>query len=175
LRDIHLGDSYDLVKRFWSESLGGIAPLYAHARFVPAAIRTEYASVTTIPVFESAPDNPFGILLDPHTGIPLPTQRLSGATASHASLPFIVQVSETLHPAYMICFDQSYHRGRKLSRKMQRQTKREFLRNRGIASFYYVSHAPFLFAAQKVDILDAILDRLIWLGIPKKLFESHNS
>src|SRR6266478_6504291 len=29
----YLGDSYDLVKRFWCESLGPVAPLYAHPRF----------------------------------------------------------------------------------------------------------------------------------------------
>ncbi|HWZ46057.1 MAG TPA: hypothetical protein VNW97_21470 [Candidatus Saccharimonadales bacterium] len=172
MRDIYLGDSYDLVKRFWSESLRSIAPLYAHERFVPAAIRTEYAKVTSIPVFELPPDNPFGILLDPDTGIPLPTDSVKGVNASHASLPFILQLSASLRPMYVICFDQSYHRSHKLSRQMQRQVKREFLRDHGMASFYYVSHAPFLFATPKVDALEVILERLISLGIPKKCFES---
>lgn len=30
--ELYLGDSYDLIKRFWSESLRSIAPLYAHRR-----------------------------------------------------------------------------------------------------------------------------------------------
>ena len=35
-----LGDSYDLVKRFWKKSLEPVAPLYSHPRFVPSTIRT---------------------------------------------------------------------------------------------------------------------------------------
>jgi len=35
---MNLGDSYDLVKRFWAEALGPGGTLYAHPRFVPAAL-----------------------------------------------------------------------------------------------------------------------------------------
>ncbi len=85
MRELYLGDSYDLIKRFWSESLRSIAPLYAHPRFVPSGIRTQYAQVTGISVFDAPPLGPFGILLDPPTGIPLPSESANGATASHAS------------------------------------------------------------------------------------------
>jgi hypothetical protein len=49
LRGIYLGDSYGIVKRFWSESLRSIAPLYAHPRFVTPGIREQYTAVTSIP------------------------------------------------------------------------------------------------------------------------------
>jgi|SRR6266545_3515339 len=169
LRDIYLGDSYDLVKRFWFTSLGVVAPLYAHPRFVPVAIRAQYTAVTSIPILDA--DNPpkkYGLLLDPHTGIPLPDELVGEATASHAPLPFIVRESERLHPAYVVCFDQSHHRQHELGREAQREAKREFLRQRGIASFYYISHAPFLFMAKDSVTLSAIRDRLIALGIPEE-------
>src|SRR5438552_17254728 len=41
----YLGDSYDLVKRFWCESLGPVAPLYAHPRFVPSLLMLLFFSL----------------------------------------------------------------------------------------------------------------------------------
>jgi hypothetical protein len=95
LRGIYLGDSYDLVKRFWAESLRQVAPLHAHPRFVPLGIRAHYTSVTSIPVLDTneLPDGLFGVLLDPHTGIPQPSESSTEATASHAPLLFIMQVN----------------------------------------------------------------------------------
>jgi len=175
MRENYLGDSYDLVKRFWCASLKPIAPLYAHARFAPAEIRARYTAVMLIPILESQPRGRFGILLDPHTGIPLSDESFDGATGSLASLPFVVQVNKELRPNYMICFDQSYHRQHGLTREDQRDLKREFLRERGIESFYYVSHAPFLFVAPKRKILAGIRDRLTSLGIPTCRFEPRDA
>jgi hypothetical protein len=170
VRDKYLGDSYDLVKRFWCESLRSVAALYAHWRFVPADIRSQYTAVTSIPVLDKdkLPNKLFGVLLDPHTGIPLPAEFPTQATASHATLPFIVDVNEQLRPAYMICFDQSYHRRHKPSRLNQLEKKQEFLRVRGISSFYYDSHAPFLFMGEKSITLAAVRSRLLSLGVPAK-------
>ena len=173
MREDYLGDSYDFVKRFWCESLGSIAPLYAHPEFVPEKFRDKYTKTTSIPILDLAvvPNRPFGILIDPDTGIPLPTDGVDGATASHASLPFMVQLIQNLRPHYIICFDQSYHRSRKLGRKGQLKKKTRFLRDKGIRSFYYVSQAPFLFMAEKSDVLRDIWDRLTSLGIPANRFE----
>lgn len=170
MKGIYLGDSYDLVKRFWAESLHPLAPLYSHPRFVPAGIRARYTAVTLIPVLDTndLPEEPFGLLLDPHTGIPLHAESLAEATASHTPLPFIVRVNERLRPAYMICFDQSYHRHHEISRSEQLEKKREFLRGQGISSFYYDSHAPFLFMAGKAETLTAVRSRLVALGVPKE-------
>lgn len=101
MRGIYLGDSYDLVKRFWAESLHQVAPLHAHPRFVPLSIRPQYTAVTSIPVLDidELPDGLFGVLLDPHTGIPQPSQSSTKATASHTPLLFITQINERLRPA----------------------------------------------------------------------------
>jgi hypothetical protein len=173
MRDKYLGDTYDLIKRFWSESLRSIAPLYAHHRFVPNKIRSEYTAITLIPIIDAPPHGSFGILFDPHTGIPLPSETPENTTLSHVPLSFLVEVNEEFRPTYMVCFDQSYHRSHKhrLTRKEQQLKKMEFLEGKGIASFYYASHAPFLFAAQKIETLDAIRAHLISLGIPERFFE----
>jgi len=162
-----LGDSYDILKRFWAKSLRSIAPLYAHERFVPQEISAAYTSITSIPILVtgSPPNEPFGILLDPDKGIRCPTHPLKSATISHASLPFIVMTEEELSPYYMVCFDQSFGRCTAELRAQQRNAKRQFLYERGIGSFYYVSHAPFLFMARRADVIDRLRGRLLSLGI----------
>ena len=42
----YLGDSYDLVERFFSQVLDPIARLYAHSKFVPPEIRDPYTKIT---------------------------------------------------------------------------------------------------------------------------------
>jgi hypothetical protein len=168
----YLGDSYDLVKRFLCEALAPIARLYAYPDFVPPGLRDAYTTLTTIPILDAARrEGRFGLLLDPDTGIPLPTQKLVGATGRHASLPFIVQLNNDLGPEYIVCYDQSYHRKHELGREAQREAKMKFLRKNGLSSFYYVSHAPFLLVAQQPLVLDSILRRLILLGIPEDRLE----
>lgn len=168
MRDIYLGDSYDLVKRFWREQLMPIAPLLGHPRFVPESLRGRFTLLTTIPFFEpeKTPAAPFGLFLDPHTGIPLPKEGVTKATIEHAPLPFIADEMKRLSPKYAICFDQSHHRQHKLDGDEQKDLKRQCLRERGIASFYYLSHAPFLFMAKAASDLEAVRQRLIDIGIP---------
>jgi hypothetical protein len=169
--ECYLGDSYDLVKRFWSKSLEPIGLLYAHPKFVPSAIYAKYTTATSVPILGTRPEGRFGILLDPDTGVPLPSPSSRSATRSHASLQFIIDLTMELSPDYMICFDQSYHREHALSKEKQKEAKRSFLSDHGIMSFYYVSHAPFLFMASDKHILRSILGRLIALGIPETRFQ----
>lgn len=143
MREIYLGDSYDIVKRFWCQGQSKIAPLYAHPRFVPQAIRAKNMEATRIPVLESTPQDSLGLLLDPSTGIPLPNEPVHHPTNSHAPLPFIVQLNEALHPTYIICFDQTYHRIPGLSRQEQRSTKLQFLSKRRLCPVYSVPMCRF--------------------------------
>lgn len=169
----YLGDSFDIVKRFWAEQLRSIAPLYAHPRFVPASIRSAFVKVAAIPILEpdEARVEPFGLFLDPHTGIPLPAAARQKATASHAPVSFILAELERLRPRYLICFDQSDDRHSGLSRGEQRASKRAALQVGNVASFYYVSHAPFLFAARDATVLNLVFHRLLEGGIPEGRFE----
>ena len=62
----YLGDSFDIVKRFWAERLNPIAPLLAHPLFIPAGIREAFSDVVGMPVLEgdSAPAE-FGLFWIP--------------------------------------------------------------------------------------------------------------
>jgi hypothetical protein len=175
MKEKYLGDSYDLVKRFFSQVLDPIARLYAYPKFVPDDIVGSYEKVTTIPILpETGPGGRFGILLDPDTGVRLPAKvddTVHHVSPRHVTLQFIVDLNIERHPEYMICFDQSHHRKHEHSREDQRKAKMEFLRTHGIPSFYYASHAPFLFASQKSETLRLILERLMSVGIPGCRFE----
>ena len=173
MRDIYLGDSYDIVKRFWADALNSFAPLYAHPAFVPASIRQQYNAITSIPILDPdrLPSTEFSLLLDPDVGIPFPSEASIRPTNSHAPVSFIVQVNEKFRPTCMICFDQSYHRSHELTREAQRAKKRIVLKEHGIRSFYYVSHAPFLFMAGKQDNLNKVFEQLVSVGIPRSRLE----
>src|SRR5262249_39270673 len=136
-------------------------------------MRKQYTAATLAQILcmDKPPVGQFGLLLDPDTGIPLPGESATAATSSHAPLPFIVQENQRLRPAYMICFDQSYHRRHKLNKDGQGERKRAFLLKHGINSFYYVSHAPFLFMAGNAGTLASVWKRMVSLGIPRNRFE----
>jgi hypothetical protein len=169
----HLGDSFDVVKRFWREQLAEIALLHAHPLFVEIDIRIEFTKLTEIPVieFKEKPRFPFGLFFDPDTGIALPGDAIIMPRRSHATLPFIVDEFKRWQPKYAICYDQSKHRKHKKgwTVEQQRAEKQSYLRERKIASFYYVSHAPFLFMAKESPTLEHIRNHLISLGIPEKV------
>jgi len=172
----YLGDSFDIVKRFFAERLATVAPLLAHPRFVPTEIRPAFEKMTRMRVLGAteAPTQPFGLFLDPHTGIPLPAAALRTATVSHAPLQFIADEFARLKPRYVICFDQSHDRGCDLPRSDQRKRKCTELRARNLNSFYYVSHAPFLFAAAERTVLDSLRARLVESGIPEWRLEGES-
>jgi hypothetical protein len=171
MNEKHFGDSYDIVKRFWSDCLSAEAPLYSHARFIRPELRERYAKLTKIPVLTELPEGPFGLLLDPDTGIPFPTNKRESLSRTHLPLGHLLGFEEELNPRYIICFDQSFYRHHKLSRKKQRAAKMKFLRAKGMSSFYYVSHAPFLFTSRSAKALKRILERLMSAGIPTKMIE----
>jgi hypothetical protein len=177
MHEKYLGDSYDIVKRFWAERLRPVGLLVAHPRFVPLPIRPQFELMAGMPVFNESrkPNQPFGLLLDPHTGIPLPTSSSQAVSASHAPLAFIDSEATRLGPRYLVCFDQSHKREAGLSAARQRAAKRTHLNQRGWFSFYYVSHAPFLFASRSEETLDEVSAILIASGIPAARLETELS
>ena len=162
----YLGDSYDLVKRFFCQVLSPITPLYAHEKFVPPGIREAYTKLTKIQILGTRPQGRFGILLDPDTGA-----TDGHATKKHVSLQFIADLNREFRPTYMICFDQSYHRKHENDKKGQRGEKLRRLRALGLQSFYYSSPAPFLFVAESREVFDVIFDLLRFEGIPDRFLQ----
>lgn len=160
-----LGDSYDLVKRFWAENLSSIAPIYTHDRFVPEEIRRDYAQITRLPIFNSSVVHPFAIFLDPCTGIPAPTRGARNPTMKRAPIPFIVDVFEKLHPRFLICFDQAF--GFNEDKESCMKEKMNMLTTNGLCAFYYTSHANFLFVAESAAVTNSLRKLLLNLGIPE--------
>lgn len=167
----HLGDSYDLVKRFFAQALGSIATIYADSRFIPDGIRTDYGKLISIDILPENVNHEFALFLDPDTGIYLPDGAQQNTTRSHTSLDDIIKIFGESKPAFLICYDQAFHRKLGLSKAEQRRQKREYLKTKGLESFYYVSHACFLFVATEKDMLQRIASEIRNNGIPPEKLE----
>ena len=179
MREEKLGDSYDMLKRFWVELLSTVAPMHAHGHFilnVPEGFRQQYVELTKAQIT----DNPemiktsYSLLLDPDTGIPLPNAQDQRLRSSHAPISFIVRRFDHPQLAFVVCYDQSMdrharHAGDTLVHQLD--VKRRALldaRRKPIHSFYYVSHARFLFASRSVKKLKEIRDLMLMVGIPSE-------
>jgi len=166
-----LGDSYDAVKRLWRDLLQHWAPLHADPRFIPGDLREDFTLLTGIPMLTDNRPDVFSILNDPDTGIRLPGERNQSESRSHISISFIVRQLAESGARCVITFDQSDYRHSRMDRKEQRQAKMRSLAGNGFHSFYYVSHAPFLFAASNSQALREVRQILIAAGMPTKCLE----
>src|ERR1043165_4679070 len=104
MEETKLGDSYDIVKRFWGTTLRPVATLYAHDRFIAPTLRPQYSTITTIPVFDTnrIPQRPFGLLLDPDNGVPLPNAKGQKVSRRLAPLDFIIREFSELKPHFVV-------------------------------------------------------------------------
>lgn len=163
----YLGDSYDAVKRLWRDLLQDWAPLFADGRFIPEDIREHFSLFTKIPILKELPQESFSVLNDPDTGIRLPGEINQKEGRTHISITTIVDQLKINKINCVVTFDQSYHRKGKGSHKDQRITKMDEIREKGFYSFYYVSHAPFLFACPSKTLLIELKNLLKEAGVPE--------
>jgi hypothetical protein len=162
----YLGDSYDAVKRLWQQVLSEWAQLYAEPRFIPTDLREDFTRLTGIPMLPDAPPNAFFILNDPDTGIRLPGEDNQTESRTHGALSTIRDQLQRHKPRAVITFDQSYYRHSELKRDEQRHVKMRYLAKAGLIAFYYVSHAPFLFAFPDSEAHQQLRARLLSSSIP---------
>ncbi len=167
----YLGDSYDAVKRLWQEIFAQWAPLHADPRFVPEDVRTEFTAFTRIPIMTQRILAAHSILNDPDTGIRLPTGASQAEGRSHITLSTICSQLKNASVRCVITYDQSNHRKRGLTPESQRNAKLQWLRREKISAFYYVSHAPFLFAFSKPKLMQGAITRLQRAGVPSSRIE----
>jgi hypothetical protein len=177
MKRAYLGDSYDAVKRLWQELLAPTAPLFAEPRFIPAELQLDFTRLTGIPILSSQPPGVFSILNDPDTGIRLPGEENQSESRTHISISTVLEQLQRLQPRCVITFDQSDYRHGHLARDEQRRAKIASLSEAGASGFYYVSHAPFLFAFSTSAALREIHELLIHAGIPANRLETidHNA
>jgi hypothetical protein len=162
-----LGDSYDAVKRLWQELFSDWAPLLAEPMFIPEDIRDDFTTLTRIPVLNQHPPLAYSIFNDPDTGIRLPDRENQTEGVTHISLVTIANQLRNPAVRCVVTFDQSHHREPGFTPTDQRNAKVLWLRRQGFHAFYYVSHAPFLFAFPQQAHMREALERLRLVGIPE--------
>ena len=167
-----LGDSYDAVKRLWQEAFSDWAPLLAEPRFVPVDLRVDFTTLTRIPLLTEDRPPAYSIFNDPDTGIRLPDRENQREGITHISLTTIATQLRASAVRCVVTFDQSQHREPNFTLSDQHKAKVLWLRNQQLHAFYYVSHAPFLFAFSTRTDMEAALDRLLALGIPESRINS---
>jgi hypothetical protein len=92
---------------------------------------------------------------------------------SHTSIAAILDQLQLHRPSCIITFDQSHYRHIDLKHDEQRLAKMRSLSDGGAFSFYYVSHAPFLFAFSTIALLQEIRELLLRIGIPETRFQTY--
>jgi hypothetical protein len=162
-----LGDSYDAVKRLWQETFSEWAPLLAEPRFIPEEIRDEFTTMTHIPLLIDRRPPVYSIFNDPDTGIRLPDRENQNEGVTHINLATIANQLKNPAVRCALTFDQSRHREPGYTAADQRKAKVVWLRRQGLHAFYYVSHAPFLFAFSEEACMREARVRLLQVGIPK--------
>lgn len=170
----YLGDSYDAVKRLWQQIFEGWAPLFAEPQFIPGDLRADFTRLTGIPVIGQRLPSAYSVLNDPDTGIRLPSQSNQTEGRSHVSVKKILKQLEDKRVKCVITFDQSRHRIPGYSAVEQRKAKLAALVERGAPSFYYVSHAPFLFAFQDAASMQEGAERISNAGVPMARLEGRD-
>ena len=162
-----LGDSYDAVKRLWQEAFSEWAPLLAEPRFIPEDIQEDFTTVTRIPLLNNHRPPVYSIFNDPDTGIRLPDRQNQKEGVTHINLATIASQLGNSAVRCVVTFDQSHHRELGFTPADQRDAKALWLHRQGFRAFYYVSHAPFLFAFSEEAHMKAARERLLALGIPE--------
>lgn len=171
MRREFLGDSYDAVKRLWAESLRQIAPLYADPAFIPSDLRVDFTRMTHIEILDGTQTTDHSILNDPDTGIFTPERSVQRVSRSHTSLQTIHEQLGRPGVKCVVTFDQSSHRKAGWSAAEQRRAKMQRIQELGRHAFYYVSHAPFMFACSTEAALSDVMAAIERQGVPASRME----
>lgn len=108
----------------------------------------------------------YSILNDPDTGIRLPDRENQREGLSHVNLATIASQVKNAEVRCVVTFDQSHHREAGFSPRDQRNAKVLWLQRAGLYAFYYVSHAPFLFAFSERTHMKKVQTLLRAAGVP---------
>jgi hypothetical protein len=164
-----LGDSYDLVKRFFCIALATLGyEVVIDPMFTGEWIGKEetlYRLIGARPLGDSPNSRLTALFIDPDTGV----RKMAGKR--HVS--FDRMVAELQNHALVFVFDQSFSYQAKPEVVMRE--KLVAIRNRGCHGFYYDSHARFLFVSRGTENLNMLVRRLCELGIPDSRLRQVNT
>lgn len=159
----YLGDSYDIVKRFFCSVLREqgydvfVDPIFTGEwRANEKLSYYRFLGAEPIP-HHAAAQGPTALLLDPDTGV---SKRARMRYLSFGAIARLLEVYRII-----LAFDQSFSRN--CSPAGQIKQKLDTLAMQGCKAFYYDSHARFLFASRSAKAIDQLYKRLIDHGLPK--------
>ena len=157
----YLGDSFDIVKRFFCETIKGLGyevfidPMFTGKWGEEVSTFYRFLSIRHVRELSSG-KQPSALFLDPDTGV--------NERGSRRHVSFDRLASELETHALVFAFDQAFSRQVDL-RKVIR-TKLEAMSARGCYGLYYDSHARFLFVTKEASGIVVLSQRLHNLGIP---------
>lgn len=161
-----LGDSYDLVKRFFCFELSALGykvvvdPMFTG---MWKGREREFFGLIGVAMDATVPPNAIrtALFVDPDTGVK------HKSSTQHVSFDRLAQ--EASSHALVFSFDQSFSRRAKPIEVMK--GKLSALKDRGCHAMYYDSHARFLFVSKHEKPLRELRTHLVSLGLPtKRLF-----
>lgn len=161
----YLGDSYDIVKRFFCEALRSLGyTVYIDPMFTGewSGQETAFYRFLGVERLTSAPTSstPTALFLDPDTGVNRKGSR------SHVSYKRVV--NEAQKHKIVFAFDQGFSRG--TAPEPQIREKIEALAALGCSAIYYDSHARFLFVSRERSELKKLRSELVGQGLPSSRF-----
>jgi len=165
-----LGDSYDIVKRFFVRELQSmnyaveIDPMFTGDW---AGREGDFRRLLGVgaPVSPSVRSTRRALFLDPDTGV---NERGGKQHVALARMALEVQAWELV-----FAFDQSFSRQAQPIDVMKR--KMTLLSEAGARSMYYDSHAKFLFASSRGELLQDLVGHLVQVGVPRLRFVSDDA
>jgi hypothetical protein len=157
----HVGDSYDLVKRFFCSALATLGYEVVIDPMLTGEWNGKEETFYKLIGARPAATPPIisrrtALFIDPDTGV-----RERGGK-QHVAFDHIV--AETQRYALVFVFDQSFFRQYEPESVMRE--KLAAIRDRGCQGFYYNSHAKFLFISRKAENLNMLARKLCELGLP---------
>jgi hypothetical protein len=166
----YLGDSYDIVKRFFCEALRTlgyvvyIEPMLTGEWSGSDAEFYAFLGVKHVRNFGTQHSRT-ALFIDPDTGV-------SGrASITHTSFDQLARSLE--QHTIVFVFDQSFSRSSAPKEQMVRKLTE--LKSRGCEAFYYNSHARFLFTSRTGNHLQSLQDYLHSLGLPNSRILQHGA
>jgi hypothetical protein len=161
MRPEFLGDSYDIVKRFFCETLRSLGyTVYIDPLFTGdwSGQETAFNRFLGVEPFAGAKaaSTPTALFLAPDTGVN------EKGSLSHVSYERLVE--EAKKHSLVFVFDQAFSRAGDAGPKLQAKLNK--LSNLGCAALYYASHAHFLFVSREPQRLHRLCYELLALGLP---------
>ena len=170
MNPLYVGDSYDLVKRFFSQELGKLGyEVVVDPRFTGEWSGQEASFFRLIGAKHMqdlvTPNAPRALLMDPDTGIN------AAGGPKHVSFDQIRKAADLYEMVFV--FDQSFSRQHDPSAVIDK--KLDELTKIGLHAMYYDSHARFAFASKNGAAIDELHRHLLGTGLPESRLALANS